>query len=228
MRAGTIEVLIADDHHLVRQGLAQLLGAEPDIRVVDQAADGEEAVEKARLYRPDIVLLDIHMPRLDGIEATRRITERYPEVSVVILTMYGDEEHLFEAIKAGARGYVLKSAKPEELLQTLRAVHRGEAWLEPALAHKMLEEFRRLSHPTPHELRDEIVYLTPREREMLELLAQGASNHEIAKRLGIAEKTVRNRLSLIFRKLHVNNRTQAALKAREAGFIVNDGQEEPS
>ncbi len=222
---GTLEVLIADDHHLVRQGLAQLLGAEPDIRVVAQAADGEEAVEKAKLYRPDVVLMDIHMPRLDGIEATRRITERYPEVSVVILTMYGDEEHLFEAIKAGARGYVLKSAKPEELLQTLRAVHRGEAWLEPSLAHKMLEEFRRLSRPPLRELQGEIVYLTPREREMLELLAQGASNQEIAKRLGLAEKTVRNRLSLVFRKLHVNNRTQAALKAREAGFIANDQEE---
>lgn len=221
MKAGTLEVLIADDHHLVRQGLAQLLGAEPDIRVVDQAADGEEVVEKAKLYRPDVVLMDIHMPRLDGIEATRRITERYPEVNVVILTMYGDEEHLFEAIKAGARGYVLKSAKPEELLQTLRAVHRGEAWLEPSLAHKMLEEFRRLSR-SPAELRDEIVYLTPREREMLQLLAQGASNHEIAQRLGLAEKTVRNRLSLIFRKLHVNNRTQAALKARKAGFVTDD------
>ena len=217
MKAGTIEVLIADDHHLVRQGLAQLLAAEPDIRVVAQAADGEEAVEKAKLYRPDVVLMDIHMPRLDGIEATRRIAERYPEVSVVMLTMYGDEGHLFEAIKAGARGYVLKSAKPEQLLKTLRAVHRGEAWLDPALAHKMLEEFRRLSQPRA-EPRADLVYLTPREREILELLAQGASNHEIAKRLGISEKTVRNRLSLIFRKLQVNNRTQAALKAREAGW----------
>jgi len=217
MKAGTIEVLIADDHHLVRQGLAQLLAAEPDIRVVAQAADGEEAVEKAKLYRPDVVLMDIHMPRMDGIEATRRIAERYPEVSVVMLTMYGDEGHLFEAIKAGARGYVLKSAKPAQLLETLRAVHRGEAWLDPALAHKMLEEFRRLSRPRA-EPRADLVYLTPREREILELLAQGASNHEIAKRLGISEKTVRNRLSLIFRKLHVNNRTQAALKAREAGW----------
>ncbi len=217
MKAGTIEVLIADDHHLVRQGLAQLLAAEPDIRVVAQAADGEEAVEKAKLYRPDVVLMDIHMPRLDGIEATRRIAERYPEVSVVMLTMYGDEGHLFEAIKAGARGYVLKSAKPEQLLKTLRAVHRGEAWLDPALAHKMLEEFRRLSQPRA-EPRADLVYLTPREREILELLAQGSSNHEIAKRLGISEKTVRNRLSLIFRKLQVNNRTQAALKAREAGW----------
>lgn len=217
MKAGTIEVLIADDHHLVRQGLAQLLASEPDIRVVAQAADGEEAVEKAKLYRPDVVLMDIHMPRLDGIEATRRIAERYPEVSVVMLTMYGDEGHLFEAIKAGARGYVLKSAKPEQLLETLRAVHRGEAWLDPALAHKMLEEFRRLSRPRA-EPRADLVYLTPREREILELLAQGASNHEIAKRLGISEKTVRNRLSLIFRKLQVNNRTQAALKAREAGW----------
>jgi DNA-binding NarL/FixJ family response regulator len=211
-----IEVLIVDDHTLVRKGLAQLLEGEPDIRVVDQAADGEEAVEKARLYRPDIVLLDIHMPGTDGIEAARRIAQAYPEVNVIMLTMYGDEGHLFEAIKAGAKGYVLKSAHPEQLLATIRTVYRGEAWLEPAMARKMLEEFRQLSQPKP---RSDVVHLTPREREILELLAQGASNAEIAKRLGIAEKTVRNRLSLIFSKLHVNNRTQAALKAREAGWV---------
>ncbi len=211
-----IEVLIVDDHTLVRKGLAQLLEGEPDIRVVDQAADGEEAVEKARLYRPDIVLLDIHMPGTDGIEAARRIAQAYPEVNVIMLTMYGDERHLFEAIKAGAKGYVLKSAHPEQLLATIRTVYHGEAWLEPAMARKMLEEFRQLSQPKP---RSDVVHLTPREREILELLAQGASNAEIAKRLGIAEKTVRNRLSLIFSKLHVNNRTQAALKAREAGWV---------
>lgn len=215
-----IEVLVADDHTLVRQGLAQLLDAEPDIRVVDQAADGEQACERAQLFRPDIVLMDIHMPRLDGIEATRRLVRELPEINVIILTMYGDDEHLFEAVKAGAKGYVLKNADPKQLLETIRAAYRGEAWLEPTLAHKMLEEFRRLSHT---ELRENAVHLTTREREILELLAQGASNHEIARRLGIAEKTVRNRLSLIFSKLHVNNRTQAALKAREEGWIGSEG-----
>lgn len=211
-----IEVLVADDHTLVRQGLAQLLDAEPDIRVVDQAADGEQACERAKLLRPDIVLMDIHMPRLDGIEATRRLVREHPEMSVIILTMYGDEQHLFEAVKAGAKGYVLKDADPKQLLETIRAAYRGEAWLEPTMAHKMLEEFRRLSRT---ELREDTVHLTTREREILELLARGASNHEIARRLGIAEKTVRNRLSLIFSKLHVNNRTQAALKARDEGWI---------
>jgi DNA-binding NarL/FixJ family response regulator len=211
-----IEVLVADDHTLVRQGLAQLLNAEPDIRVVDQAADGEQACERAKFLRPDIVLMDIHMPRLDGIEATRRLVREHPEMSVIILTMYGDEQHLFEAVKAGAKGYVLKDADPKQLLETIRAAYRGEAWLEPTMAHKMLEEFRRLSRT---ELREDTVHLTTREREILELLARGASNHEIARRLGIAEKTVRNRLSLIFSKLHVNNRTQAALKARDEGWI---------
>jgi len=212
-----IEVLIVDDHTLVRLGLAQLLEAEPDIRVVDQAADAEEAYEKTKLFRPDVVLMDIHMPRIDGIAATRRITQDFPQVNVVMLTMSADEEHLFEAIKVGAKGYVLKNAQPRELLETIRAVYRGEARLDPPMARKILEEFRRLK--SPQLQREDIVHLTPREREILELLAKGVSNQEIAKRLGIAEKTVRNRLSLIFSKLHVNNRTQAAIKAREEGWL---------
>lgn len=209
-----IEVLIVDDHMLVRQGLAQLLETEPDIRVVGEAADGEEASQKARLLRPHIVLMDIHMPRMDGIAAARRLAQELPHIGVIMLTMYGDEEHLFEAVKVGAKGYVLKNASSQVLLETIRAVHQGEAWLDPPLARKMLEEFRRLSEPG-----EGVVHLTRREREILELLAEGASNQEIARRLEIAEKTVRNRLSLIFAKLHVNNRTQAALKARKEGWV---------
>jgi len=209
-----IKLLIVDDHTLVRQGLAQLLETESDLSVIGQASDGEEAYELARLLQPDVVLMDIHMPRVDGISATRRITEEFPKISVIILTMYGDEEHLFEAMKAGARGYVLKNAGSKQLVETIRSAYRGEAWLDPALARAMLEEFRRLSEP-----KEAVVHLTRRERDILELLAKGASNQEIAKQLGIAEKTVRNRLSLIFSKLHVNNRTQAAIKAREEGWL---------
>lgn len=214
-----VELLIVDDHKLVRQGLRQLLDAEDDIRVVGEAADGEDAYKQARYFEPDIVLMDIHMPKLDGIAATRQITQDFPEIGVIILTMYGDEEHVFEAVKAGAKGYVLKDASSETLLETIRAVYRGEAWLDPAIARKMLDEFRKLNEPEPH---DEAVHLTRREREILQLVAEGASNQEIAKRLNIAEKTVRNRLSLVFSKLHVNNRTQAALKARQEGWVETD------
>lgn len=214
-----IEVLVADDHKLVRQGLIRLLDMEADVEVVAEAADGDQAYQMAHAHRPDIVLMDIHMPHTDGIVATRRLTQGLPQMGVIMLTMYGDEDHLFEAVKAGAKGYVLKKTGSQALLDTIRAVHRGETWLNPSLARKMLEEFRRLSRP---EQEEEVVHLTRREREILELLAEGFSNQQIAKRLEIAEKTVRNRLSLIFSKLQVNNRTQAALKAHKEGWIEGD------
>lgn len=211
-----IEVLIADDHKLVRQGLRRLLNSEDDIHVVGEAVGGDEAYQQTQYFRPGIVLMDIHMPGVDGITATQRLNHELPEIGVIILTMYGDEDHLFQAVKAGAKGYVHKDTSSEKLLETIRAVHAGEAWLDPAIARKMLAEFRRLSDPHG---REEIVHLTQREGEILELLAEGSSNQDIARRLEIAEKTVRNRLSTIFSKLHVNNRTEAALKAREEGWI---------
>lgn len=211
-----IELLIADDHKLVRQGLGRLLNIEDDIHVVDEAIDGEEAYQRVRYFQPNVVLMDIHMPGTDGITATQRIHRQFPEVNVIILTMYGDEDHLFQAVKAGAKGYVHKDTGSETLLETIRAVHAGEAWLDPSIARKMLDEFRKISDPTAHE---HAVHLTRREREILELVTKGQSNQGIANRLSIAEKTVRNRLSTIFSKLHVNNRTQAALKAHEEGWI---------
>jgi len=211
-----IELLIADDHKLVRQGLGRLLNTEDDIHVVGEATDGDEACERVRYFQPDIVLMDIHMPGTDGIAATQRINREFPEINVIILTMYGDEDHLFQAVKAGAKGYVHKDTSSETLLETIRAVHGGEAWLDPSIARKMLDEFRKISDPNA---REDAVHLTRREREILELVAEGQSNQDIAKHLNIAEKTVRNRLSTVFSKLHVNNRTQAALKAHEEGWI---------
>lgn len=211
-----IELLIVDDHKLVRQGLGRLLNTEDDIHVVGEATDGQEAYERTRYFQPDIVLMDIHMPGADGIAATQRVNREFPEINVIILTMYGDEDHLFQAVKAGAKGYVHKDTSSETLLETIRAVHAGEAWLDPSIARKMLDEFRKISDPHAN---DDAVHLTRREREILELVAEGQSNQDIAKRLEIAEKTVRNRLSTIFSKLHVNNRTQAALKAHEEGWI---------
>lgn len=211
-----IELLVADDHKLVRQGLSRLLGTEADIRVVAEATDGDEACERVRDFRPDVVLMDIHMPGADGITATQCINREFPEINVIILTMYGDEDHLFQAVKVGAKGYVHKDTSSETLLATIRAVHAGEAWLDPSIARKMLDEFRKINNPDALET---VVHLTRRERDILELVAEGHGNQEIAKRLQIAEKTVRNRLSTIFSKLHVNNRTQAALKAHEEGWI---------
>lgn len=211
-----IELLIVDDHKLVRQGLGRLLGTEVDIRVVDEATDGDQAYDRVRYFQPDIVLMDIHMPGADGITATQRINREFPEVNVIILTMYGDQDHLFQAVKAGAKGYVHKDTGSETLLATIRAVHAGEAWLDPSIARRMLEEFRKIRAPSA---REDTVHLTRRERAILERVAEGQSNQDIAKHLDLAEKTVRNRLSTVFSKLHVNNRTQAALKAHEEGWI---------
>lgn len=210
-----IRILIADDHTLVRQALSQMLQMEPDFEIVGQASDGEEAFQKAKVLDPHIVLMDIHMPRgREGIEATRRITEHNPRIGVIMLTMERQDEYLIEAIKAGAKGYLLKSANSQELIEAVRAVAAGEAQLDPAMARKVLEEFRRLSQ-AEHK---DIVHLTEREKEILQLVAQGASNHEIAQKLDISEKTVRNRLSVIFDKLHINNRTEAALYALREGY----------
>ncbi|OGF56547.1 MAG: DNA-binding response regulator [Candidatus Fraserbacteria bacterium RBG_16_55_9] len=212
-----IRVLIADDHNLVRQALAQMLKTESDMTVVDQAANAEQAVERCKLLAPDVVLMDIHMPHgREGIEATRQIAEHCPRAKVIMLTMERQDEYLFEAIQAGANGYLLKNANSGELLDAIRAVASGEATLNPAMARSVLEEFRRLtereSQESPYER------LTEREKDILSLLSRGATNHEIAEQLGISEKTVRNRLSVIFDKLHINNRTQAALYALKRGL----------
>jgi DNA-binding NarL/FixJ family response regulator len=219
----SIRLLIADDHTMVRQGLSQICDAEPDMQVVGQAADGQEALRLAELVQPDVVIMDINMPVLDGVQATRHISEANPGTGVIILTMYRQDQYVFEAIKAGARAYLLKDADSDELLRAIRVVADGEALLDSAIALKMIEEFRRLqSDPVGA---DGISPLTERELDILRLVAQGLENNEIGDQLGLSEKTVRNRLTVIFEKLHVNNRTQAALYALRQGLANLDDEE---
>ncbi len=221
----TIRLLLADDHRLFRQGLRHLCEAAGDLRVVGEAEDGEQAVRLARQLRPDVVLMDIQMPRLDGVEATRQIVTSCPETRVIVLTMYRQERYVFDAIRAGAQGYLLKDADEQELLAAIRAVARGEALVDPALAARVLDEFRRLSRL--EERREGLEELTEGEREVLRLVAQGADNKSVARTLHLSERTVANRLSEIYRKLHVNSRTQAALLALKKGWAsLEKGEEE--
>ncbi len=212
----TIRVLIADDHRLFRLGLRQACESAGDFEVVGEAEDGQEAVELARRCRPDVILMDINMPILDGVEATRCIMENDPSIQVIMLTIYRRDRYVFEAIKAGARGYLLKDVDERELLEAIRAVHRGEALINPGLATKLLDEFRRLGQAAAEA--GDVERLTQGEMDALRLVAQGASNKEIAARLHLAESTVSNRLSNIYQKLHVNSRTQAALLALRRGW----------
>jgi DNA-binding NarL/FixJ family response regulator len=218
-----IRILIADDHTMVRQGLSQICSSETDMQVVGQAANGQEACQLASQMEPDVVVMDINMPILDGVQATRYITEAQPKVGVIILTMYRQDQHVFEAIKAGARAYLLKDADSDELLRAIRAVADGEALLDSAIALKMMEEFRRLQGDPVGA--DGITQLTERELAILRLVAQGLDNVDIGERLGLSEKTIRNRLTTIFEKLHVNNRIQAALYALRQGLASLDEED---
>lgn len=211
-----IRILIADDHTMVRQGLSQICGAEPDMKVVGEAADGKEAIRLATSLQPHVVVMDINMPELDGVQATGYITADAPDIGVIILTMYRQDEYVFEAIKAGARAYLLKDADSDELLRAIRAVAAGEALLDPAIALKMIDEFRRLQAEPVGA--DDITPLAQRDLDILRLVAQGLDNNEIGDRIGLSDKTVRNRLTVIFEKLHVSNRTQAALYALRKGL----------
>lgn len=211
-----IRVLIADDHRLFRMGLRQACESTSDFEVVGEAGDGQEAVALAQRCRPDVILMDIQMPILDGVEATRRIVENDPSIQVIMLTIYRQDRYVFEAVKAGARGYLLKDVDEGELLETIRAVHRGEALINPGLATKVLDEFRRLGQVAAGA--DDVERLAQGEMDVLCLVAQGANNKEIAARLHLAESTVSNRLSEIYQKLHVNSRTQAALLALRRGW----------
>lgn len=208
-----IRVLIVDDHAIVRKGIRALFRSLPEIDVIGEAEDGWEAIAEVERLQPDVVLMDLLMPELDGIEATRRITAERPDVRILVLTSFAGEDKVFPAIKAGALGYHLKDSSPEELVQAIHQVHRGESSLHPVIARKVLQELSRPSErpPTPDPL-------TPREVEVLQLVAQGRSNQEIADLLVISETTVRTHVSNILNKLHLASRTQAALYALREGL----------
>jgi DNA-binding NarL/FixJ family response regulator len=202
-----IHVLIVDDHAVVREGLRSFLELQDGLAVVGEAADGHEAVEAAERLRPDVVLMDLVMPNVDGVEAMRRLRERTPHTRVIVLTSFLDDERLLPAIRAGAAGYLLKDAEPRELARAIRAAHAGEALVNPAVAARLFDAL------ASGQRDDGYAQLTAREREVLELIGRGYSNKRIALELGTAEKTVKNHVSRVLAKLGVADRTQAALYA---------------
>jgi DNA-binding NarL/FixJ family response regulator len=215
-----IRVLVADDQRLVREGLCVLLALTPDIRVVGEAANGAEAAKRAQNLRPDVVLMDVQMPEMDGVAATRRIQEICPEVKVIILTTFDDDEYVFEGLRAGAAGYLLKDVPSEQLAEAIRAAARGEVFIQPSVTRKVVAEFARMAE-REHVRHEQplIEPLSARELEVLALLAEGLSNQEIAERLVIAPGTVKNHISNILSKLNARDRTQAVLRAQEIGLL---------
>jgi two-component system, NarL family, response regulator LiaR len=212
-----IRVLIADDHAVVREGLRGLITSERGMEVISEARDGHEAVLQARALHPDVILIDLVMPHLDGLEAIRQIKTENPEARILVLTSFADDDKVFPAIKSGALGYLLKDSSPYELLQAIRDVYRGESSLHPTIARKLIRE---ISAPSNLPLAAEP--LTEREVDVLRLLAQGLSNEEIAESLFIAQRTVSTHVSNILGKLHLANRTQAALYALREGLARLD------
>ncbi|MBO8142105.1 MAG: response regulator transcription factor [Firmicutes bacterium] len=218
-----IRVLIADDHPLLREGLAKILAMEGDIEVVGEAQDGEEAVVRTGQCRPDIVLMDISMPKGGGLEATRAIARDFPEIGVIVLTIHDDEQYLYELIAAGARGYILKDSEPSRVVEAIRCVYEGGSYMPPDLMNKVLNEFRRLQTPGRPTLtrraREGATVLTEREQEILRLIVDGRTNAEIARTLYISEKTVKNHITNLLRKLGLSDRTQAAVYALRSGLV---------
>ena len=217
-----INVLLADDHTVLRQGIAEVINSQDDMHVIGQASNGNEAILLVSEHNPDVVLLDIKMPEMDGVEATQKIKSQFPDVGIIILTMYKRDDYVFRAIKAGASGYLLKEVEMSELLAAVRSVAQGDAVIDPAIASRVLAELRGDASPSTKDDTE----LADRDIEILRLLGQGSSNQEIAEQLFLSEKTVRNRLSLVFRQLHLKNRTEAALYAMRKGLAILDDEEE--
>jgi DNA-binding NarL/FixJ family response regulator len=214
-----IRLLLVDDQRLMRDGLRTILELEDDLQVAAEAETGLEALQKFRDHQPDVVLMDIRMPEMDGVEATRRLQSEWPESLIIILTTFDDDRYIFDALRAGALGYLLKDVSGAELADAIRTVHKGGALIEPSVARKMVAEFARLtpeSYSGPEEL---VEPLNDREEEILRLMAQGLSNKEIALRIHLAEGTVKNYISAILAKIGARDRTQAALRAKEMGLI---------
>jgi DNA-binding NarL/FixJ family response regulator len=211
-----ISVALADDHVLFRQALRHLLDSEEDIHVVGEASDGRAIQTLVEQHQPDVILMDINMPGIDGVTATRELKSQIPDSRIIILTMFSEDGHVIRAVRAGADAYLLKNSESSRVVDAIRAVHRGESIIEPQLASKLLSEFRRVSDVREEET---VGGLSTREMELLRQVASGLSNKEIAQRLGLAESTVKNRLSLLFEKLGVKDRTQAAIYALSHGLI---------
>jgi NarL family two-component system response regulator LiaR len=213
-----IRVVIADDHAIVRKGMRAMLEIVPDIELIGEAENGRQAVELVLAARPDVILMDLVMPEMDGIEAIRNIKAQIPEAHILVLTTFAGEDKLFPAIQAGALGYHLKDSRPEELVEAIRQVHRGESALHPVIARRVLQELSRppKQPPTPDPL-------TPREVEILRMVAEGMSNQEIADTLVVSEATIRTHVSHIMSKLHLASRTQAALYALREGLTTLNG-----
>jgi NarL family two-component system response regulator LiaR len=215
---GKIRILIADDHAVVREGTRRVLEQEPDLDVVGEAGDGEEAVELATSLKPDVAIIDISMPKMDGIEATRRIKATCPSVNVLILTAYDDDQFIFSLLEAGAAGYLLKTVRSRELLDAVRAVYSGESVLHPSVARKVLNRF--VSASGKLEGKEPSSVLSEREMEVLKLAAKGLSNQDIADKLCLSIRTVQGHLGHIFNKLQVSSRTEAVVRAMKEGWVT--------
>jgi len=214
-----IKVLIADDHAFYREGVRPFLSTSPDIDVVAEAGNGDEAIACAEELHPDVILMDLKMPGVNGIEATRRIHETHPQIGVLVLTMFDDDDSVFASMRAGARGYLLKDADKDEVVRAIVAVERGEAIFSPAIAQRMIQYFSTApSRLSQNKQAGEFSELTERELEILDLIAQGQNNLSIANKLSLSIKTVQNYVSSILTKLQVADRAQAIVRAREAGF----------
>ncbi len=219
MSGGKIRIIIADDHAVVREGTRQLLEREPDLEVVAEAGDGEEAVRLVGESRPDVVIMDINMPRLDGVAATKKIKELYPKVSVLILSAYDDDQFVFSLLEGGAAGYLLKSASGREIIDAVRAVNTGDSVLHPAIAHKVLNRFATPAKPREEKIEEP---LTERELEVLKMATRGMSNQAIADELCLSLRTVQAHLGHIFNKLQVGSRTEAVVRGLKQGWITLD------
>ena len=214
-----IRLLLVDDQRLLREGMRILLELEPDLDVVGEAVNGVEALTRYAELRPDVVLMDVKMPEMDGVAATRQLLISHPQAKVIILTTFDDDEYVFEGIRAGALGYLLKALSGAELADAIRTVAAGGALIEPSVARKVMAEFARTSHPSAQSAQKLIEPLSEREIDVLRLLANGLSNREIAGQLFLAEGTVKNYVSSAMQKLSVRDRTQAALRAKELGLL---------
>jgi DNA-binding NarL/FixJ family response regulator len=214
-----IRILLVDDQRLMREGLRILLELESDLEIVGEAGDGQAALDAYANLLPDVVLMDVRMPGMDGVEATWRLRERWPDASIVILTTFDDDEYVFEGLRAGALGYLLKDVSGHDLAQAIRTVAAGGVLIEPSVARKVVAEFARMAPPARAPDAGLPEPLSDREREILQLLSMGLSNREIADRLSLAQGTVKNYVTVILQKLDARDRTQAALRGRELGLI---------